>query len=62
MNLIKFLEKNQKLHINNINCQIEGDIMQNHEQNKKLKKVKDQVSMGKTIFFLSTEPFSPGQF
>jgi hypothetical protein len=34
--------------------------MQNHEQKKKkLKKVKNQDSMGKTNFFLSTLPFSP---
>jgi hypothetical protein len=38
---------------------IQGDIMQNHEQKKNLKKVKNQDSMGKTIFFLSTLPFSP---
>jgi hypothetical protein len=29
---------------------IEGDIMQNHEQKKKVKKVKIQDSMGKTNF------------
>jgi hypothetical protein len=33
--------------------------MQNHEQNKKVKKVKNQDSIGKTNFFLSTMPFSP---
>jgi hypothetical protein len=38
---------------------IEGDIMQNHEQQKKWKEVKNQDSMGKTNFFLSTLPFSP---
>ena len=32
--------------------------MQNHEQKKNLKKVKNQDAMGKTIFFLSTLPFS----
>jgi hypothetical protein len=32
------------------------DIMQNHEQRKKVKK---QDFMGKTNFFLSTLPFSP---
>jgi hypothetical protein len=33
--------------------------MQNHEQKKKVKKVKNQDSMSKTNFFLSTLPFSP---
>jgi hypothetical protein len=34
--------------------------MQNHEQKKKVKKSgKNQDSMGKTNFFLSTMPFSP---
>jgi hypothetical protein len=34
----------------------EGDIMQNHEQKRK---VKNQDAMGKAKFFLSTLPFSP---
>jgi hypothetical protein len=38
---------------------IEDDIMQNHEEKKKVKKVKNQGSMGKTNFFFSTLPFSP---
>jgi hypothetical protein len=33
--------------------------MQNHEEKEKMKKVKNQDSMGKTNFFLSTLPFSP---
>jgi hypothetical protein len=33
--------------------------MQNHEHKKKVKKVKNQDSMGKTNFYLSTLPFSP---
>jgi hypothetical protein len=36
----------------------EGDIMQNHVQQEKVKKVKNQDSMGKTNFFLSTMSFS----
>jgi hypothetical protein len=35
---------------------IEGDVMQNHEQNKK---VENQDFMGKTNYFLRTLPFSP---
>jgi hypothetical protein len=38
---------------------IEGDVIQNHEQKKSFKKVKNQDFMGKTNFFLSTLPFSP---
>jgi hypothetical protein len=33
--------------------------MQNHEQKRRRKKVKNQDSMGKTNFFLSTLPFIP---
>jgi hypothetical protein len=33
--------------------------MQNHEREKKVKKVKNQHSMGKKNFFLSNLPFSP---
>jgi hypothetical protein len=33
--------------------------MQNDEQKKKVKKMKNQDSMGKTNFFLSTLLFSP---
>jgi hypothetical protein len=32
--------------------------MQNHEQKKKVNKMKNQDSMGKTNFFLSTLPYS----
>jgi hypothetical protein len=37
---------------------IEGDIMQNHEQKKNWKKLKNQDFMGKTNFSLCTLPFS----
>jgi hypothetical protein len=37
---------------------IEDDIMQNQEQKRKVKKVKNQDSMGKSNFFFSTMPFS----
>ena len=37
----------------------EGDIMQNHEQMKKWKKVKDQDSMGKKIFFFLAPGLQP---
>jgi hypothetical protein len=55
MDLVKILEKNQKLHIQ-IVSHIEGDVTQNHEQNEKMK---NQDFMGKTNYFLRTLPFSP---
>jgi hypothetical protein len=36
-----------------------SDVMQNHEQKKKWKKLKNQDLMGRTNFFLSTMPFNP---
>jgi hypothetical protein len=45
---------NQKLHIHS--GDIEGNVMQNHEQKKK---VKNQDFMGKTNYFLRTLTFSP---
>jgi hypothetical protein len=56
MDLVKFLEKNKKTSYLDHNSHNEGDIMQNHEQKKR---VKNQDSMGKTNFFLSTLPFNP---
>jgi hypothetical protein len=50
------LKKSKTSHLD-CRCHIEGDIMQNHEKNQK--KLKNQDSMGKTNFFLSTMPFSP---
>jgi hypothetical protein len=42
---------------------IEGDIMQNHEQKQKSeKKVKNQDSMGKQTSFLAPCPSALGQF
>jgi hypothetical protein len=35
MDLVKILEKNQKLHIQISSGHIEGDVMHNHEQKKK---------------------------
>jgi hypothetical protein len=55
MDLVKILEKNHSDHSGHI----EGDVKQNCEQKKKLKKVKKQDFMGKTNYFLRTLPFSP---
>jgi hypothetical protein len=56
MDLVKFLKKIKKTSNSNHNSHTKGDIMQNHEQKKEVKK---QDSIGKTNFFLSTLPFSP---
>jgi hypothetical protein len=52
--------KKSKASYSDCSGHIEGDIMQNHEQKKKVgKKVKIQDFIGKRNFFLSTLPFSP---
>jgi hypothetical protein len=53
--LVKFLEKNQKLQIQIITFTLKVTSC----QKKSEKKGKNQDSMGKTNFFLSTMPFSP---
>jgi hypothetical protein len=59
VDLIKFLEKKSKTSHLDCNDHIKGDTMQNHEQKKKVKKVKNQDFLGKKNFFFSTLPFSP---
>jgi hypothetical protein len=59
VDLVKFLELNKKTSHLDCSGHIEGDIIQNHEQKKKVKKVKIQGFMGKTNFSLSTVAFSP---
>jgi hypothetical protein len=59
MDLIKILEKNKKTLHSDRSGHIEGDVMQNHEQKKRVKKVKKQDYMGKTNYFLRTLPFNP---
>jgi hypothetical protein len=44
------------------NGHIEGDIMQNHKQKKKVKKVKNQDSVARQTFFLAPCPSTLGQF
>jgi hypothetical protein len=58
MDLVKFLEKNLKTSHLDCSNHIEGDIMQNHEKEEG-KRSKNQDSMGKTNFFLSTMLVSP---
>ena len=45
VDLVKFLEKIKKLHIQNLSGYIEDGIMQNHEKKEKVKKSE------KTIFY-----------
>jgi hypothetical protein len=42
-----------------VTSNFKGDILQNHEQKKKVKKSENKDSMGKTNFFLNTLSFSP---
>jgi hypothetical protein len=56
--IIIFWNKSKTSNLDHSN-HIEDDIMQNHEQKEKVKKVKNQDSMDKTNLFLSTLPFSP---
>jgi hypothetical protein len=58
VDLVKILEKNQKLHIQIVAVTLK--VMSYRTMSKKkVKKVKNQDSMNKTNFFLSTLPFSP---
>jgi hypothetical protein len=58
MDLVKILEKNQKLHIQIVAVTLKVTSCRTMSK-KKVKKVKKQDFMGKTNFFLSTLPFSP---
>jgi hypothetical protein len=59
MDLVKILEKKSKTSHSNHSGHIESNVKQNHEQNKKVKRVKNQDFMDKTNYFLRTLPFSP---
>jgi hypothetical protein len=56
IDLVKILEKKSKTSHLDRSGYIEGDFMQNYEENKK---VKNQDFMGKSNYFLRTLPFSP---
>jgi hypothetical protein len=58
VDLVKFLEKNQKLHIQIVAVTLKVTSCKTISI-KKVQKVKIQDSMNKTNFFLSTLPFSP---
>jgi hypothetical protein len=57
--LIKFLEKNKKTSHLDRSSHIEGDIMQNQEQKKRVKKSEKPRFYGQNKLFFSTLPFSP---
>jgi hypothetical protein len=62
MDLVKILEKNQKLHIQILAVTLKVTPCRTMSQKKKWKKVKNQDFMGKTNYFLKTLPFSPWAF
>jgi hypothetical protein len=59
MDLVKFLEKNQKLHIQIVVVTLKVTTCRTMSNKKSEKKVKNQDFMGKTNYFLRTLPFSP---
>jgi hypothetical protein len=59
VDLVKFLEKNQKIHIQIIAVTLKVTSCRTMSKKKREKKVKNQDFMGKTNFFLRTLPFSP---
>jgi CMP-2-keto-3-deoxyoctulosonic acid synthetase len=59
MDLVKILEKNQKLHIQIVAVTLKVTSCRTMSKTKKVKKVKNQDFMGKTNYFLRTLPFNP---
>jgi hypothetical protein len=59
MDLVKVLEKNQKLHIQIVAVTLKVTSCKIISKNKRWKKVKNQDFMGKTNYFLRTLLFSP---
>jgi hypothetical protein len=59
MDLVKILEKIQKLHIQIIAVTLKVTSCRTMSKKKKWKKVKNQDFIGKTNYFLRTLPFSP---
>jgi hypothetical protein len=59
MDLVKILEKNQKLHIQIVAVTLKVTSCKTMSKKKNAKKVKEQDLMGKTKYFLRTLPFSP---
>jgi hypothetical protein len=59
MNLVKILEKNQKLHIQVVAVTLKVMLCKTMSKKKTEKKLKNQDFMGKTNYFLRTLPISP---
>jgi hypothetical protein len=59
MDLVKILEKNQKLHIQIVVVTLKVMSCKTMSKKKSEKKVKNQDFMGKTNYFLRTLPLSP---
>jgi hypothetical protein len=59
MDLVKILEKNQKLHIRIVTVTLKVTSCRTMSRKKSEKKVENQDFMGKTNYFLRTLPFSP---
>jgi hypothetical protein len=59
MDLVKILEKNQKLHIQIVAVTLKVTSCKTMSKKEKWKEVKIQDSIGKTNYFLRTLPFSP---
>jgi hypothetical protein len=57
--LVKILEKNQKLHIRIVAVTLKVTSCRTMSKKKSEKKVKNQDFMDKTNYFLRTLPFSP---
>jgi hypothetical protein len=59
MDLVKFLEKNQKLHIEIIAVTLKVASCRTMSKKKKVKKSEKPRFYGQTNYFLRTLPFSP---
>jgi hypothetical protein len=59
MDLVKILEKNQKLHIQIVAVTLKVTSCRTKSKKKKVKKSENQDIMDKTNYFLRTLPFSP---
>jgi hypothetical protein len=59
MDLVKILEKNQKLHIQIVAVTLKVTSCRTMSKKKNEKKVKNQNFIGKTNYFLRTLPLSP---
>jgi hypothetical protein len=59
MDLVQFLEKNKKTSHSDRSSHIEGDIMQNHEQKRKVKKSEKPRFYGQIKLFFENPALQP---